>query len=194
MASVPRVISILHTAGNKINRENRELKRSYPAEVKFHKLSRRDNSPRSTGNYSPFAAYLAKSRDRSSGSINYLYLRGHCRTLQPNGGRWTSPPVYSTWFRNLTIEGKRGKEKKENEKEEATGRTAVLCSRNLRKGKASLGNEAPQYDNAIMFPVPHFPGSAPNPCFRLPQPPCPLFNRDFAIVLGADCYFARALT
>ncbi|KYM79908.1 hypothetical protein ALC53_09613 [Atta colombica] len=67
-------------------------------------------------------------------------------------------------------------------------------TRNLRKGKASLGNEAPQYDNAIMFPVPHFPGSAPNPCFWLPQPPCPLFNRDFAIVLGADCYFARALT
>ncbi|KYQ57612.1 hypothetical protein ALC60_03574, partial [Trachymyrmex zeteki] len=127
-----------------------ELKRSYPAEVKFRKLSRRDNSPRSTGNYSSFAAYPAKSRDRSSGSINYLYLRGHCRTLQPNG--------------------------------------------NLRKGKASPGNEAPQYDNAITFPVPHSPGSAPNPCFRLPQPPCPLFNRDFAIVLGADCYFARALT
>ncbi|KYN20964.1 hypothetical protein ALC57_06871 [Trachymyrmex cornetzi] len=146
---------------------NLELKRNYPAEVKFRKLSRRDNLPRSTGNYSPFAAYLAKSRDRSSGSINYLYLRGHCRTLQPNGGRWTSPPVYSTpWFRNLAMEGKRGKE----------------------------GNEAPQYDNAITFPVPHSPGSAPNPCFRLPQPPCPLFNRDFAIVLGADCYFARALT
>ncbi|KYN00326.1 hypothetical protein ALC62_08816, partial [Cyphomyrmex costatus] len=65
-----------------------------PAEVKFRKLSRRDNLPRSTGNYSPFAAYPAKSRDRSSGSINYLYLRGYCRTLQPNGGRWTSPPVY----------------------------------------------------------------------------------------------------
>ncbi|TGZ46111.1 Uncharacterized protein DBV15_08172 [Temnothorax longispinosus] len=138
------------------------------SEVKFRKLSRRDNSPRSTGNYSPFAGYPAKSRDRSSRSINYLYLRGRCRTLQsPERGR---------------VEGCRHGGKRHLE--------------NLRKGKASPGNEAPQYDNAITFPVPRLlpPGSAPNPCFRLPQPPCPLFSRDFAIVLGADCYFARALT
>lgn len=66
---------------------NWELKRSYRIEVKFRELSKRDNSPRSTDNYSPFAGYPAKSRDRSSESINYLYLRGRCRTLQsPNGG------------------------------------------------------------------------------------------------------------
>lgn len=65
-------------------RRNSGLKSSYPTgEMKFRKLSRRDNSPRSTGNYSLRAGYPAKSRDRSSGSINYLYLRGRARCSRP---------------------------------------------------------------------------------------------------------------
>lgn len=53
-----------------------KLKKSYTAEMNFHKLTRRDNSPWFTSNCSLFAGYPPKSCVRSSESINYLYLQG----------------------------------------------------------------------------------------------------------------------
>lgn len=53
-----------------------KLRKCYTAEMKFHKLTRRDNSPWFTSNCIAFADCPPKSCVRSSESINYLYLQG----------------------------------------------------------------------------------------------------------------------